>query len=139
VFHLAFSDQIVDGSRNFLDRHVRVDAVLVQEIDPIRLESLQASLGDLPDMRGLAIQTRLLAAFELEPELRRDDHLIANGGECFTDEFFVRERTVGFCGVEERHSTVDRCPNEGDHLLLVSRRTVAEAHRHAAKSERRNF
>ena len=39
VFDLAFADQILHGPRHLLDRDVRVDAVLIEEIDPFDLES----------------------------------------------------------------------------------------------------
>jgi hypothetical protein len=71
----------------------------------IRFESLQGHLGDLADVRRPAVQTSLFAAFELEPELRRDHHLITNWSERFADELFVRERSVRFGGIEERDAT----------------------------------
>ena len=94
-------------ARDVLDGDVRVDAVLIEEIDPIGLEPLQRCVGDFPDVRRPAIEPRLLAAFELEPELRGDDHLIAERRQRFADEFFVGERPVGFGGVEEGDATVD--------------------------------
>jgi hypothetical protein len=39
-----------------VDRHVRIDPVLVEQIDPIGPESLQRRVGDFPDVRGPAIE-----------------------------------------------------------------------------------
>src|SRR5207245_5813871 len=86
-----------------------------------------------------AVEAILSAAFELEPELRRDHDLIANRGERLADELLVREGPVGFGGVEERDAAFDGQPDERDHLLLVCRRTVAKTHRHAAQPESRRF
>ena len=71
-----------------------IDAVLIEEIDRVGLEPLQRRLGDLADVRGPAVQTRLLAVLELEAELGRDDDLIAHGRQRFADQLFVRERPV---------------------------------------------
>ncbi len=64
VLDLAFPNQILHRARDVLDRHVRVDAVLIEEIDPIGLESLERRVGDFPDVRRPAIQASLFAAFE---------------------------------------------------------------------------
>ena len=112
-------NQVLHRAGDVFDRHVRVDAVLIEEIDPIGPEPLQRRLGDLADVRGPAVQAGLLAVLELEAELRRDDDLIANRRERFADELFVRERPVHFGGVEERDAAVDgraddaRCPSSG--------------------------
>src|SRR5229473_2538118 len=56
-----------------------------------------------------------------------------------THELFIRERAIDLRGVEKRDAAFDRRPNQGDHLLLVCRRTVAKAHSHAAEADRRDF
>ena len=75
----------------------------------------------------------------VEPELGGDHHLLAEGRQRFAHEFFVGERAVDFGGVEERDAEFDGRPDQGDHLLLVFGRTVAEAHSHAAEPDGRNF
>ncbi len=81
--------------------------MLIEEVDPIGLESREGRVGDVPDVVRPAIQAALFAAVELEPELRRDHHLLANRRKCFADELLVRKRTVGFRCVEERDATFD--------------------------------
>ena len=71
------------------------------------------------DVRGPAVQPGLLAAFDLEAELRRDHDAIANRRERFADELFVRERPVHFGGVEERDAAVDGRADEPNARLLV--------------------
>ena len=105
MLDLALANQILHGAGDVLDRHVRVDAVLIEQIDPIGLESLQRRVGDLPNVLGPAVQPGLLAALELEAEFRRNHHLIANRAERFADDLFIRERAVGFGGIEERDAT----------------------------------
>ena len=61
VFDLPFADQILHRARDLFDRHLGIHAVLIEEIDPIRLEPLQRRVGDLADVRRPAIQPCLLA------------------------------------------------------------------------------
>jgi hypothetical protein len=87
VPHLADSDQILHGARNILDRHLRVDTVLIEQIDRIDLESLQRGLRDLFDVLGPAVQASLATfGINLEPELGGDHHLAAEGRECLSHE-----------------------------------------------------
>jgi len=51
VPHLTFHNQILDGARDVLDWHLRIHAVLIQQIDDVDLEPAQRSLGDFADVR----------------------------------------------------------------------------------------
>jgi hypothetical protein len=44
VLDLAFPDQLLHRPRHLLDRDARVDAVLVEEVDPVGLEPLERGL-----------------------------------------------------------------------------------------------
>src|SRR5208282_6600156 len=87
-------------------------------LDP---EPLERSLDDLPDVRGLAVQAALLAAVAIEAELGGDDHLLAERSQRLAHEFLVRERAIDLGGVEERDALFDRRPDQGNHLLPVTR------------------
>ena len=113
--------------------------MLVEEIDPIGLEPLQRCVGDFADVRRSAVESGLLAVLELEPELRRDHDLIANGRERFADELFVRERPVGFGRVEERDAAVDGGANDREALVTTGGWPVAEADAHAPEAECRHL
>ena len=56
MFDLSFRDQLLDRSGNFFDRHVRVAAVLIEEIDAVGLESLKRRVRDHPDTFRPAIE-----------------------------------------------------------------------------------
>ena len=58
---LAFLNQVLHGSRDVFDGHVRVDPVLIEQVDGLDLEPLERGLGDLLDVRGPAVQTARLA------------------------------------------------------------------------------
>ena len=49
VLDLAFLNQVLHCSRDVLNRHIRVDAMLIEQVDNINLEALERALGDLPD------------------------------------------------------------------------------------------
>src|SRR6185369_12270882 len=136
---LAFTNQIPHRSRDVFDRHVRIDAVLIEQIDSIGLEPLERRVRDFPDVRRPAVETRLPAALELETELRRDDHVIANWRERLADKLFVREWTVCFRGVKERDAAIERRADDRDSVLAAGCRPVAEADAHAAEAERGDF
>ena len=65
--------------------------------------------------------------------------LLANGSERFAHEFFVGERTIDFGGIEECNAAFDGRADQRNPVLLVDRRTVAEAHSHAAEPDGRDF
>ena len=48
VLDLALADQLLHRAGHVLDRHVRIDAVLVEQVDGVGLEALERGLGDLP-------------------------------------------------------------------------------------------
>src|SRR5262245_27067556 len=136
---LAFADQILHRARHVLDRDSRIDAMLIEEIDAVGVEALQRSLGHVTDVRGATVQSGLLAVLEFERELRRNHDLVAYRSKCFANECFVRERSVGLGGVEERDSTFECRPNHRDAVVAVCRAAIAGAEAHAAEAECRHF
>src|SRR5206468_6857819 len=82
------------------DRHVRISAMLVEQIDGIDFESLEGRIGDLFDMLRSAIQawrslhpSRIELRIKIKAEFRCYHHLPTKGSECFAYKFFIRERT----------------------------------------------
>src|SRR5512139_329314 len=80
VFNLPFLNQILHRTSHIFDGHSWVNAVLVEQVDGIDLESLERSFGDPLDLLGSAIQshpgTRPTAGIMLEPKLGCDHHLL---------------------------------------------------------------
>src|ERR1700730_13298775 len=101
VLDLAFANKILYRARDVLNWDVRIDAVLIEQIDPIGLESSQRRVGHLADVRGSAVQPSLLAPLELEAKLSRNHRVIANRAEGLPDELFIHERPVGFVGGQD--------------------------------------
>ena len=137
---LPFPDQVLHRARDVLDRHVGVDAVLVEQIDGVDLEPLERRVDHLLDVLRPTIEAPLLARrIEFKAELGCDHDLLADRGKRFAHELFVPERAVGLGGVEEGDAAVDGRSNQRDHLLLVGGRPVAEAHAHAAEADGRDL
>jgi hypothetical protein len=74
----AFLDQILHRPRHVFDRHVRIDAVLVVEVDAVGLQPRERGLGDLPDVLRPAVKARLRVP-GLEAELGGDNDLLPEG------------------------------------------------------------
>ena len=55
--------------------------------------------GNLEDMLRSTVQTRRLSVLNIGPELRGNDHLLAERKKRFAHKFFVDERSVDFCGI----------------------------------------
>ena len=102
VLNLSFLNQIFNRSCYVFDWNVRIDAMLIEEIDRFSLESLQRCLGNFLNMLRTAIRVPPIwtPLDEVETEFGRDHHLFSHGSERFADEFFVRERPVHFGGVK---------------------------------------
>ena len=62
MFDFAFRDQVLDRSCDIFDRHVRVDAVLIEKIDGIDLKTLERGLGNLLDVFRTAVERVPFAA-----------------------------------------------------------------------------
>jgi hypothetical protein len=119
VLDLAFVDQLLDRAGDVFDRDVRVDAVLVEQVDVVRPEPLQRAVDARADGLGAAVEAVFAAAAEeVEAELGRDHDLVAHRFERLADEFFVRERPVHLRRVEERDPALDGVADQPDPVLL---------------------
>jgi hypothetical protein len=68
------------------DRHVGIDAVLIEQVDHISFEPLERSLGDLLDMLWPTVQnapTLSATGIRFEAEFGGDHHLVTKWGERF--------------------------------------------------------
>src|SRR6185437_1403467 len=55
--HLTLRNEVFDRPRHILDRNVRIDAVLIEQVDHIRTKTFQSTLHVFADMCWLAVQT----------------------------------------------------------------------------------
>jgi len=109
--------------------------MLVEQVDRARPEPLQRCVDTSSDRLRAAVDAAAASLFQVEPELRREHHLVAHRLERLAHELLVRERPVHLRGVEEGHAPFDRGAKESDHLARLGERRVALAHPHAAEPE----
>ncbi len=140
--HLAFGDQLAQSACNLLDRHIGIDPVLIEQVDTISLQAPERRLGHHADVLRPTVEPT--AAFggdgiDVEAELGRNHHPISHRGQGLADQFFIDERAVRLCRVEQRHPQIDRLADQGNHVRFVRRRAVEGAHAHAAQSKGRDL
>lgn len=135
--HLALFDQLLHDAGHVLDRHGRGDPVLVVQVDMVGAQALERLLDHLADMLRAAVQCN--GAVDGKTELGGDLHLVAEGLQCFADEFFAGIRSVHFGGIEERHAVLDRRADRSDRLLFWHRRIVVAGKIHAAGADFRHL
>jgi len=115
-----------------------IDAVLVEKVDVVGLESLERGLGHGPDALRTAVHAARGIAI-LEVKLGGNHHLVADRCQGFAHDLLVRERAVGFGRVKEGDAVVKGRTDQRKGLLPLLSRTVAIAQSHAAESESWDF
>jgi hypothetical protein len=141
VQDLSLGHQLGQGAHGVLDRRVRVDPVLVVEVDAIGTEPLQGAFDRGPDVRRAAVEhPRATAGVRNEAELRREHNIVATPPERATDEFFVRVRAVDLGGVDVGDAQL-KCSLDGADRLGVAavRVEVIAGHRHRAEPDARDL
>src|SRR3974390_1938966 len=94
VPHLAFLNQVPDGSRDVFNWNVQINTVLIKEINRLKSQPLEGRLGDLLDVLGSAIEgapSITVTWIGFPPELRRDCDLPAIRLQSFTDQLLIFE------------------------------------------------
>jgi hypothetical protein len=142
MLDLAGLDEFLDRARDVLDGHIRVDPVLIVEIDGVHAEPSQRSVDDLLDHLGPAGDPTPGLAFnwiDVPAELGGDYDLVMVRSECLADQFLVGLGTIDLCGVEEGHTATHCGADQRDHLLPIRLVAVATSHTHAAQPDRGNL
>ena len=122
MLDLAGLDQSLDRPRHVLDRHVGVDAVLVEEVDDLDAEALERPFHRLADLFGPAVHSRHLAVDDVEAELGGDHHPVADRPQRLADDLLVGEGAVDFRRVEEGDAALRRVADQLDRLGLARAR-----------------
>ena len=137
VAHLPGPDQLRHRPDGLLDRRVRVDPVLVVEVDDVHAESPEACVAAVPDVLRIAPDAEELAVRAADvSELRREHHPVATVADRPADELLVPARAVHVGRVEEVPARVEVAVDDPDRLGVVHLLRVVElAHPHAAESD----
>ncbi len=136
--HLALLDEARHCHDRLLDRHGRIDAVLVVEVDHLDAEALQRSVaGVLHVSRGLPFTPLGPPGLWDLAELRRQHHPVAQALERPPTTSLVLAPAIHVGAVEEVDAGLDRPADQIDRGGLV-RLAVDAGQRHAAEAEGRD-
>src|SRR5215218_8962358 len=120
VAYLAFGDQLGQRADRLFDGRVRVDAVLVVEVDVVGAEPLERAFD-----RGLHIVCAAVddagaaAGVGDETELGRHDDVVAPALDGLADNFLAVEGAVDLGGVDVGDPEVQRPVNGADRLGVI--------------------
>src|SRR5437879_12142312 len=108
-------NECLDRTRNVLDRHMGVNPVLIEEVDMVSPQTLQASFRSLLDVLRSTIQTEVVT--EVEAKLRGNLYLVAERFECSVDDRLTRLRSVHFRRIEECHAIAIGLTDDHDGIV----------------------
>jgi len=121
------------GAERFLDRHGRIDPVLVVKIDHVDAEPLEALLAGADDIVRPALGDLALAPAEIA-EFGRQHHPAAPTLDGLADQLLVMAEAVHVGGVEQRDPAVERLLDQRD-PVLIGARPIDAGQRHAAETD----
>jgi len=138
VLHLACLDQTLNGTSGFFDGRIGIDAMLVEQVNGVSLQTLQRAFDDLLDVVGATVRCRplaIVAGIGLESELGRDHDIFAEGSESFAHDLFIDERAIHFGSIEEGDTALHSGANELDRFALLRGGAKTEAQAHTSEAE----
>src|SRR5947207_776952 len=133
--HLALLDEAAHRTDRVLDRHARIDAVLVVEVDRVDPEPLQAGLAGLLHVFGAAVDAVGAAGLAGLAEFGGDDDLVRPALQRAAEQFLVVAPAIHVRAVEMIDAELDRAPEQGLGCLVVAR-SVGAGQGHAAEPDR---
>src|SRR6266568_7810020 len=133
VPHFAFLDQVSHGSGDFFDGHVRIEPVLIKQIDDLDLEAFERVIGHPTNAIRAAVEAVWCSHFVTE--LGADHHFLAQWSKRVAHEFFIDERAICFGGVEECDAPLHCLADQLDHRLTAGVNAAMVIHAHATKAE----
>jgi hypothetical protein len=113
--------------------------MLIQQVNPISLETLQRCIGHFFDVLGATVQAGLFAILDFEPELGGDHYLVTKWSQRFAHQFFICEWAIDFGSIEEGYAAFDSGSDQRDPLLLLYGWAIAKTQPHAPEPDGRNF
>ena len=131
--HLAFGNQVFDRARHVLDRHGRINTVLIEKVDAIGAKALQAALNHFLDVRRPAVKPPCIG--QIEAELGCDLDLVTHMLKRTADNGFTGVGAVDLGGVEERHALAMSLANDLNRVVDRGGRPVIGCKAHASKAQ----
>jgi hypothetical protein len=143
VQHFALFHQVLDGAGHVFDGHLRVDPVLVQQVDAVGAQALEHALDGLLDVCRPAVQAgQALAGLEIDvpAELRCDHDPVAERRHAFAEYPLHLVRTVSLGRIVEGEAAVEGSPDDVEHFRPARHRgLVGAAHVLDAEADAGDF
>src|SRR4029077_4402813 len=132
----ALLDQFGHGANRLFNGRIRVDAVLIVEIDRFNSKPPQASFTRLAHIVWLAVNParHWVRRIAHDAKLRRQDYPIALALDRAPHQFFILVRAIHIGGVEENDSDFERTMNRGNGFVVIAS-AVEFRHAHAAEAD----
>src|ERR1700733_1769437 len=133
-------DQFGQRAHRLLNRSIRIDAMLIIEINVIDAQPPQTSVARFLHIIRLAIDTANIGVRRIadNPKLRGQHNLIAFALDRASDELFILVRSIDIGGVEKVDAQFERPMNSRNRLGVIASR-VKLRHTHAAQTDGGNF
>src|SRR5438067_546630 len=137
--HFAFANQLRHCADCLFNWRVRVNPVLIIEIDDIEIEPAQTSFASLLYIIGLAADAAKLRLgwVAQNSELGCDDDLFAMPSQRAADQLFISVRSIHVRGIEKSDAELERARNCGERFFIIAA-AIEVRHAHAAETDRRN-
>ena len=121
-----------------LDRHVRIDAVDVVEVDALDIEPFQARLARAFHIIGRAAHAAAAIGRADLAEFRREHDLVAAALDRSAEQLLVAAVAVSIGTVDEVDAKLGRAMHRRNRFGLA-RLAIDRRHAHAAEAHRRHF
>src|SRR3954447_12360399 len=134
IADLAGVHELLHRPDGLLYLRVRVDAVLVVEVDVVDVQALERCVAGLTHVLGVAADAQALAVLAADvAELGGEHDLVAAVGDRVADELLVREGAIHVGRVEQSDAQLER-PVDGAGGLALVGLAVELRHPHAAEA-----
>ena len=107
--YLSFLHQVFHRTGYLLYRNLRVDTVLVQQVDVIGTQSFQGTFHRPTDMVGTAVECSGLFLLDTETEFCPYLHVLSERGDSLAYPLLTDVRPIDFRRIEKR-SRLGRMP-----------------------------
>src|SRR6476620_2831917 len=121
VLDLSLRYEVANSARDVLDRHIRIDAVLVEKVDGLDAEAPKRTFDGLPDVLRAAVHPAAVLAgrgIDVETELGGDHDLVAERAYCLPDDQLIFERPIDLGCVEEGDPPFEGGADQRDAVVL---------------------
>jgi hypothetical protein len=116
---LTLFDKLRHGADGVLDRHFRIDAVLIVKIDDLHAQTLQAGVASGCDIFRPAVGDLAAAPAEIA-ELGRQNDIRAASLDRLADQLLVVAIAVSIRSVEQCNAAIQRFADDGEPLFVVA-------------------